>query len=175
MAKHVGMTVYGINTAGQEQTKPFDHFCPLMATAGNPKGFNYWKENCKYRQTLKWLAETCYPKCHGISTVKRRARSTMLSVLESGEEFAKMVDQGMSIASVADETGYSESTIRRYIQMFERGVRKKKRKTYATEAKNFYHLKTGGMSIGEIARKYNISITTVKKYAKEYELRLEAA
>ena len=45
-----------INSAGVEEDKVFDFFCPEMPSS---KKFNYWKVNCQIRQ------RTSYSPCHG--------------------------------------------------------------------------------------------------------------
>ena len=167
--KSVAVQVEGSNAAESIASKAFDMHCPLMKTEGNQCGKNYWKELCKYRQTLPELKRTCYPKCK-VSSMHNLLEITDDEKKDLGRRFLDKYEHGMTFRDIADSEDVSESTVSKYIRMI---LNKSPRSSK-------YSIKDGeiwlalkyekGVSAMEISKLYKCSYSTVNKYIRIAQL-----
>ncbi len=148
-----------------EPVKPYDMRCPLMVTPGNPDGLNYWKENCEYRQ--KHGHKICLGGCK-VSKERTKHKPSQQDAVSYGKEWTRMSLSGMTMVQIAEQVGYSPSTVHRYMQMANGGsIEFEGKKDYSHLGEEWYGLRQQGVSTRDIANKYGVGMTTVNKWIRQ--------
>jgi DNA-binding XRE family transcriptional regulator len=166
-------TVAGVNILGDLNEKPYDMHCPLMSEVDDTTTLNYHKEMCLERQKMKAHKRTCFGGCKVTNKVDaERARLHQLpleEVLHYGEMFYKAQEHGVQNKYLAQEFGFSRTTISKYTAMYMEAndlkLERVSRKSNLENCVKWSKLKKElGLSNKELAEMVGVSTSTITKY-----------
>jgi len=176
MAKRVGISASGCNSAGDlSRREEYDCFCPWAGSV-DARGFNFWKSSCDLKKTMIEHKSTCYPYCKSnktdraksaarIKETNKSSKERLKISIEIAKEFIDLAEKGCSRTEIAKLYEVSSSTVTKYIKL----AGGMKSTGYARYAKRWRQMRENGVLTGVIAEQYGVSNTTVRRVIREYK------